>query len=193
MNILRHPARHSFDAEFRYPLYSPRGGVEGAMLLADGEDVQLVFEPHGDPGATVFAALRAGTRVRVEASPEVAHADHGEPAHRVYRFERVVGIEGRAEDEEMPGQARAPYSGIVVRLNFARHGEANGFVLDSGDFIHTRPEGMAQLQLGVGDRVEADGEARPLAGGAGVVVEASVVNGRPLRHEKHHQKHPARA
>jgi hypothetical protein len=93
----------------------------------------------------------------------------------------------------MPGQPRAPYSGIVVRLNFARHGEPNGFVLDSGDFIHTRPEGMAQLQLGVGERVEADGETRPLAGGAGVVVEASVINGRALDGPRARPKRPAHA
>ena len=194
MNILLHPARHSLDAEFRYPIYSPRGGVEGAMLLADEQDVQLVFEPHGDPGSAVFSAMRAGTRIKVEARLEPAGpAHHGEPAHRVYRFERLVSIEGRAAEEEMPGQSRAPYSGIVVRLNFARHGEPNGFVLDSGDFIHTRPEGMAQLQLGVGDRVEADGETRPLAGGAGVVVEASVINGRTLDGPRAKPKRPAHA
>ncbi len=180
MNILHHPARHSIEAEFRYPLYSPRGGVEGALLLADEEHIQLVFEPHGDAGSAVFSGLRTGTRVRVEARAEPVSAHHGEPAHRVYRFERLVSVEDRAVDDMAPAGQRAPYSGIVVRLNFARHGAPNGYVLDSGDFIHTRPEGMAQLQLGVGDRVEADGEARPLAGGMGVVVEASVVNGRAI-------------
>ena len=180
MNILHHPARHSMEAEFRYPLYSPRGGVEGALLLADEEHIQLVFEPHDEAGPALFGGLRTGTRVRVEARPEPASDRHGQPAHRVYRFERLVSVEGRAVDDVAPAPARAPYSGIVVRLNFARHGEPNGYVLDSGDFIHTRPEGMAQLQLGVGDRVEADGEARPLARGSGVVVEASVVNGRAI-------------
>ena len=67
-----------------------------------------------------------------------------------------------------------------MRLNFARHGEANGVVLDSGHFIHTKPDGMAKLKLEVGDRVEADGEARPLSTGTGQVVEASVVNGKPV-------------
>jgi hypothetical protein len=182
MNFLHHPARHSIEAEFRYPIYSPRGGVEGALLLADEEHLQLVFEPDGgDAGSAVFSGLRTGTRVRVEARPEPVSGAHAEPAHRVYRFERLVSVDGRAMDDAVAATPpRAPYSGIVVRLNFARHGEPNGYVLDSGDFIHTRPEGMAQLQLGVGDRVEADGEARPLAGGSGMVVEASVVNGRTL-------------
>ena len=31
MNILHHTSRHAIDAEFRYPVYSPRGGIEDAM------------------------------------------------------------------------------------------------------------------------------------------------------------------
>ncbi len=186
MNILYHPARHSIDAEYRYPLYSQRGGVEGVLLLADEEHIQLVFEPQGDVGPALFGGLRTGTRVRVEARAEPASAFRGGSAHRVYRFERLVSVEGRAVGDAAPAPPRAPYSGIVVRLNFARHGEPNGYVLDSGDFIHIRPEGMAQLQqqLGVGDRIEADGETRPLAGGPGVVVEAAVVNGRAIGRPK---------
>jgi hypothetical protein len=184
MNILHHTSRHAIDAEFRYPVYSPRGGIEGAMLMVGEDDLQLVFDPHDAAGVAAFARMRTGTRVRVEARPQPASERHGEPAHQVYAFERLVDIEGRAAASPAQEARRAPYTGIVVRLNFARHGEPNGFVLDSGDFIHTRPEGMAQLRLGVGDRVEADGEARPLAGGSGVVVEASVVNGRALGHAR---------
>ncbi len=169
----------TIDGEFRYPLYSPRGCVEGVMLHAGHAAVQLVFEPHGDTAASAFETLRAGTRVRVEAHA-MAPSDQGEADHPLYRFEQLVSVEGRAPDRSPRASERAPYSGIVVRLNFARHGAPNGFVLDNGDFIHTRPEGMAELSLGVGDRVEADGDARPLMSGCGVVVEASVVNGRAL-------------
>ena len=179
MSTTSHPARVMIDGEFCYPLYSPRGCVEGVMLHAGDAAVQLVFEPHGDTRASAFEALRAGTRVRVEALP-VAACDQADPDHALYRFEQLVSVEGCTPDESPRPSARAPYSGIVVRLNFARHGAPNGFVLDNGDFIHTRPEGMAELSLGVGDRVEADGDARPLPGGCGVVVEASVVNGRAL-------------
>ena len=71
-------------------------------------------------------------------------------------------------------------SGTVVRFNYARHGEANGVVLDSGDFVHTRPDGFALLGFEIGMHVEADGESRALVGGAGRVIEARVVNGVPL-------------
>lgn len=140
--------------------------------------MQLVFEPHGGPGAEAYAGLKAGTAVSVEAHAEPA-SDKGRAQHAVYRFERLVSIDGRQPDKPAPG-AHAPFSGIVVRLNFARHGEANGIVLDSGHFIHTQPDGMSKRKLGIGDRVEADGEAQPLATGTGQVVEATVVNGKPI-------------
>ena len=176
-----HPTE-TIDGEFRYPIYSPKGGIEGALLHAGHDAVQLVFEPHGGPGAEAFSGLKAGEMVQVEARAEPA-SDKGDAQHAVYRFERLVSVNGRKPASLVHG-AQAPYSGIVVRLNFARHGEANGVVLDSGHFIHTKPDGMAKLKLTVGDRVEADGEARPLVNGAGQVVEAAVVNGKPVGQPK---------
>ena len=85
-------------------------------------------------------------------------------------------------------EGHASYSGTVVRLNFARHGEVNGVVLDSGHFIHTRPDGMAKLQLAVGDRVEAQGDALPLVNGTGMVVEAITVNGQAIGKRAPHGK-----
>lgn len=172
----------TIEGEFQYPIYSPKGGIEGALLHAGDEPVQLVFEPHGGRGAEAFAGLKAGERVVVEVSATPA-SDKGEAQHAVYRFERLVSVNG-GHAAKPAGGAKAPFSGIVVRLNFARHGEANGVVLDSGHFIHTRPGGMARLKLGIGDRVQADGEARPLVNGTGQVVEATVVNGKPMTQPK---------
>ncbi|WP_256220106.1 MULTISPECIES: hypothetical protein [unclassified Variovorax] len=67
-----------------------------------------------------------------------------------------------------------------MRLNYARHGEANGVVLDTGDFVHTRPDGFERLGLKIGDEVRAEGRAQPLATGEGRVIEAVRVNGRPV-------------
>jgi hypothetical protein len=53
--------------------------------------------------------------------------------------------------------------------------------LDSGDFIHTKPQGISGLKLEVADKVSADGEARPLKVGAGRVVEAIRVNGKRIK------------
>jgi hypothetical protein len=178
MNARHDHAVETIDGEFQYPIYSPKGGIEGALLHVGHDLVQLVFEPHGGPGAEAFSGLKAGEAVSVEAHAE-GPSDKGEAQHAVYRFERLVSVNGKKPAEPTPG-AHAPYSGIVVRLNFARHGEANGVVLDSGHFIHTKPDGMAKLKLEVGDRVEADGNARPLINGTGQVVEAAVVNGKPV-------------
>ena len=48
----------------------------------------------------------------------------------------------------------------MQRRNFVRHGEANGVVLDTSDFIHTKPEGMAKPKLRIGDSMQADGDAQ---------------------------------
>ncbi len=173
-----HPTE-TLQAEYRYPIYSPKGSIEGALLHAGHDTLQIVFEPHGGPGADAFAGLRAGASVAVEVRREPPSATGAAP-HRVYRFERLVSVDGKKPAAATEHKGSAPFTGIVVRLNFARHGEANGVVLDNGDFIHTKPDGMAQLRLEVGDRVEADGEARPLIGGVGRVVEATVVNGKPV-------------
>ena len=71
-------------------------------------------------------------------------------------------------------------TGAVARLNYARHGEPNGVVLGTGDFVHLEPDGMRRLGLQVGDAVTATGEAKPMARG-GRVVEAETVNGVRLK------------
>ena len=47
--------------------------------------------------------------------------------------------------------------GVVTRLNYARHGEANGVVLDGGDFLHLKPDGMKRVELKVGQPIKAHG------------------------------------
>jgi hypothetical protein len=73
--------------------------------------------------------------------------------------------------------------GTVKRVNFARHGAANGVVLDSGDFIHLKPEGMKKVELKVGDHVTAEGIAALMPLGQRV-IEATIVNGVSLSSKK---------
>lgn len=170
-----HPPRaKTLAGTFQHLIYSPRGDVEGVLIQVGGEPVQLVFEHHGDPAAGPFTALAVDDEVSVKALAEPPD-DKPRGDHAVYRFERLVSVNGRKP--AAPAADEAPFRGTVVRLNFARHGEPNGVVLDSGHFIHTRPHGMAQLGLAVGDMVQADGPARPLSTGGGQVVEAVTVNG----------------
>ena len=64
--------------------------------------------------------------------------------------------------------------GTVGAIHFARHGEPNGVVLKSGEFIHTRPSGMKRLNLGVGMNVIARGKLRATVLGT-VLMEAHEV------------------
>jgi hypothetical protein len=178
MHARHHQATETLEGEFQYPIYSPKGTIEGALLHVADAPLQLVFEPHDSPGADAFAHLQKGEAVSVVARAK-APSDKGTAAHAVYSFERLASVNGRKPAK--PADAAATvFDGTVVRLNFARHGEANGVVLDSGHFIHMRPDGMATLKLAVGDRVEARGEARMLVTGDGQVVDANTVNGRSM-------------
>ncbi|MDB5846714.1 MAG: hypothetical protein JWP29_466 [Rhodoferax sp.] len=177
----QHAPHHDIDVwaiegRFVQLIYSPKGAIEGLLIDTDGTPTQFATDPHDPVTAQLFADLRPGQALVVEGT-EAGPSPKGEGAHFVYRFERLASVDGREPDvAHGPGEA----SGRVVRFNYARHGEANGVVLDSGDFVHTRPDGMARLGLKIGDTVHAEGPARPLVTGAGRVIEAHSVNGKPV-------------
>jgi hypothetical protein len=165
----------SIDGTYLHPIYSPKGGIEGIMLDADGVMAQFVFA-HGASDGALFGQLEAGQHVTVEGT-EAQPWPEGENAHAVYQFRRLTGIDGKnVHDGGTPAHAK----GRVVRINHARHGEANGVVLDSGDFVHVRPDRFSALGVAIGDQVEASGPGRQLAGGSGRVIDAVKLNGKPL-------------
>jgi len=164
------PAHHavwSLSGRFEHWIYGPQGEAQGLMLQVTGCPVQFVVS---GPDQAVVAALQPGRHVTLEGSFEGEAESPGGGRHQVYRFVRLGGT---AAAETRVVQAR----GRVARFNHARHGEPNGVVLDTGDFVHTRPHGLAALNLKVGDEVRAHGPARPLFNGAGRVIEAQQVNG----------------
>lgn len=170
----KHPHPHrKISGEFRHLIFSPKGGIEGLMMKIAGAPAQFVVEPgQGDS----FAGLKAGQTLEIEVAPQKP-SPKGAPQHALHRLHRLLSIDGRKLVED---KAPAEFSGVVERFNFARHGEPNGVVLESGDFIHLRPEGMAACCVSLGDRITAKGDARPLCIGAAHVVEAREVNGRKL-------------
>lgn len=164
---------------FRHMIYSPRGDHEGVLLDSDGEPLQLVFDRHDALGGAVFEQVAPGQLVSVDAVPQ-GPSPKGEGEHPVYAFGRLLSIDGQKPAKPKAAPRGAAYQGRVVRLNHARHGAANGVVLDTGDFIHTKPDGMLRLKLKVGDVVRADGDAQRLADDSGWAVEATQVNGKTL-------------
>ena len=161
--------------------YAPKGEVAGLILVADGETVQVNFPPDwADLAPTVL-----GQTIELEVAPEPKVADHPEGDHRVYC---LVAIKG--ESAGRPGGHRPPtpaasgaVEGVAASLNYAKHGEANGVLLDTGDFVHLKPGGMKRSGLELGQRVVARGEARTFGAGR-TAIDARSVNGIDLDPKK---------
>ena len=146
------------------------------MAHVDGANAQFVIDKHDDKLATLVSALSSGQRLSISA--QLAEPSPKGPAdHAVHDLAKITRVDGAAPKK---GVAKAGYSGKIAQFNFARHGEPNGYVLDTGHFIHVRPDGCKRLKLKVGDAVQADGDAHWLATDGGWAVEATIVNGRRL-------------
>jgi hypothetical protein len=169
----------SIAGKFQHVIYSPKGGIEGVLLDVDRKPLQIVFERRDSQSPDAFQGLKRGQRLIIDAAPQ-RPSSKGASEHPVYDYVRLVSIDGRKRVQSRQA-ARSGYSGVVARLNYARHGAANGVVLDTGDFIHTKAAGLLRLQLKVGDPVTADGDACTLVTGRGRVIEAIRVNGRSVK------------
>jgi hypothetical protein len=165
--------------KFQYVIFSPKGSVEGVLLEVEREPTQIVFDRHDEASSLDFETLKKGQNLVVRAKRQ-SPSLKGQSQHPVFGYVRLVSIDGRKPVKRKAAKGAA-FAGVVTRFNYARHGEPNGFVLDNGDFIHTKPRGLAGLKLEVGDKVSADGEVRPLKGGGGRVVEAVRVNGKRVK------------
>ena len=128
----------SVEGQFQHLIFSPKGAIEGVLIDTEGVPTQFVTDPRDPAMLDLLGKLRTGQTLVIEGTdPGASHK--GQPAHFVYAFERLVSVDGQAP--ETP-QSRREVTGTVVRFNYARHGEVNGVVLDSGDFVHTRPDGF---------------------------------------------------
>ncbi len=165
------------NATFTQVIYSPHGGVEGFLVRAGKDDVQFVLDKDDEDAARLVGSLVAGQQLVVsgEALPP---SRKGPGAHAVHSFGKLVSVDGA-----VPRKIKASdgYSGAIARFNYARHGAPNGYVLDTGDFIHVKPDGFAKLKLELGHRITAEGDAHFLATGSGWAVEATTVNGKKLK------------
>ena len=150
--------------------FSPKGGVEGLQVEIDGDFAQIVFSHK--TGTEVASAISIGQTLDLVVETD-SPSESPEAPHAVYQFVSMMPTE-----TSRPEVAPSPsvIAGIVARLNYARHGEANGVVLASGDFIHLKPDGMKQIVVSVGDHIEAGGKVRQMELG-GRVIEAMTING----------------
>ncbi len=167
--------------KFEHLIFSPKGAVEGLLMRVDDAPMQVVVDPEFGH-STLLAELEPGTRIELESTPRKP-SPKGESVHPVHELHKLLKIDGRKATADL---VPSTFSGTVVRLNYAKHGEPNGVVLDSGDFVHLKPDGMARAAIKVGDRITASGEAQRLALGRGHVVEATKVNGKMIKRKPAH-------
>jgi hypothetical protein len=146
--------------------YSPKGTFEGLLLDSDGEVSQINFDPK--LSQEIAEAAPPGTQVSVEAEKGESR---GKAPHAVYELISLTGKDGASV-----GSEEGTFSGKVARLNYALHGEVNGAILESGDFVHVKPHGAESLGLEEGMQVEGTGERKRTIDGHWV-IEASEVNG----------------
>ena len=158
----------TLSGHLRQLLFSPKGGIEGLLLEVDSNTVQVSMESATADPSAVAAAV--GKRIEVKASPDHSPKTK-ERAHPVYKLVKITRIAGKAAKPSR----RQPARGVVAAIHFAKHGEPNGVILESGEFIHTRPYGMKKLKLQVGSTVIALGEVRTTVLGT-PLIEAREIN-----------------
>lgn len=158
----------SLSGHLRQLLFSPKGGIEGLLLQVDHKPLQVGMKP----GAADAKALKdaIGKPIEVIASPDHSLKIKAR-AHPVYQLDSITTLAGKVFKSSDP----PPISGAVAHIHYAKHGEPNGVILESGEFIHTRPHGMKQLKLQIGSKVVAHGEARLTILGT-ALIEAHEVN-----------------
>jgi hypothetical protein len=151
---------------------SPKGFYEGFLLKSGKNVVQVnLAKEH-------LHSLAGGW-------PSDREKSWGSPTHKLSKLVRVLDNGGRKAEkyDRTPGK----FSGRIERLNYALHGEVNGGILDSGDFLRLKPEEAQAVGLTVGMAVEARGRTKPMPVGH-FVIEADEVNGTVIGHPKEKKK-----
>jgi hypothetical protein len=169
--------------------FAPKGEFDGLLLDVEGETVQVNISPDRAGGI----ADMVGRVIGVTVGPEPKVADHPKGEHRVHK---LIAFDGE-HDQGAAGHVHKPrplhhgddkpaeLTGKVERLNYAKHGESNGVILDGGEFIHLKPDGMKKTGLKVGQQVTVRGKRKPSQSGSWA-VEAEIVNGAGLGPKKPH-------
>lgn len=151
-------------------LYSPKGGLEGFLIAVRKKTLQVSMNPATADVGALSQAL--GGRIEVTAEPDHSPKTK-DAAHPIYKLGAITKVAGKAFKSN--GKGHGEVSGSVASIHYAKHGEANGVILESGEFIHTRPHGMKMLKLRVGSKVVAHGERRMTVLGT-TLIEAREVN-----------------
>ena len=138
-------------------LFSPKGGIEGALVKMKGKVLQVSVPP--DKGPALSQVTGPGRQLRVLAVPDHSPKT-AEGVHPVFKFASFADAAGQAIDGPDAEPGTTTIKGIVSAWHYARHGEPNGVILETGEFIHLRPHGMVATGLDIGSKVTASGDLR---------------------------------
>lgn len=167
--------RSTLEGVVEYLNFSPKGSYEALVLKTGKQRVQINFSPQFSE--QVGKSVKGGDRVTAEVED---YDDNRKGQHPVYWLLSLVGQNGL----QIGSVSGSPIKGRVDRINFAKHGEPNGALLDSGHFVHLKPGGARAVDLKIGQILEVQGRSKPAAHGAYQIVEADVVNGIDLSRGK---------
>jgi len=142
-------------------------------MKIDSEMIQINFRR--EFAAEIASVAAEGKELKADVEPEEAH---GRPNYPVFRLLSLGGH-------------NCHFTGKVKHLNYALHGEVNGAILDSGDFLHVKPHGAAALDLKPGMKVKGSGSSKPMFDGHRV-IEATEVNGVQIEKKPKPRKKPQR-
>jgi hypothetical protein len=157
----------NFEGSLSHFNYSPKGEPEALMLSTSKGLVQINFP--AAQGSTLVARLKEGEKIKVKATPLEDTHKSVHPVHQLDEWESGSG--------PVKIHAVIEVEGTVKRFNYTRHGEVNGVVLESGDFIHLKPHGARAADLTVGSKVKAKGPGHQMGVSGLRVVEAERING----------------
>jgi hypothetical protein len=143
---------------------SPKGHFESFLLEDAKRVVQINLDPH-----SAVSGLVVGEVISVNAEP---WEDERPSSHPVFAW---------------TDPPKAALKGVVKQINYALHGEPNGAILDTGEFVHMKPEGAKAVKLKLGQSLTVEGESKTSADGH-VVIEAGKVNGIEMHGKKKKKK-----
>ena len=140
-------------------------------MTVGGQPVQIVFNRDDKLLSNDFETLSRKSRIVVRAKPPRHSTKPSQ--HRVLRMVKLISINER-KPRKRKSVGTDVFAGTVTRLNYSRHGVANGVMLDGGEFVHAKADAMSQLKWKVGDDLRVKGKARLMPGG-GVIIDLSGV------------------
>ncbi len=139
-------------------------GVPNSIVVKDGNRISQLNLP-ADSAALLAGATSVGQKVTAVAMPELLVGDRA-----IYKLVSLTVGDGKPMAADGINTWQPMHAeGTIKSLNYASRGEVDGFILDTGDFLHTGRSTAASLNLSVGQKVIADGWGRPAPGGHSVI------------------------